>query len=58
MQVLNGLAHAFDTVQILDERNFYKHHGVDAWTALVRRVFVFNKLIYKIPVDGLVNLTQ
>ena len=51
---LAGLPHTFDSIEILDKRNFNQHHGIHTGATIVLRIFFGNKIINEVPVNCLI----
>ena len=45
LDFLDGLTHTSYSVQVLDEWDFNESDRVHAWSAHVRRILIFNKVI-------------
>ena len=52
------LAHAFNAIKILDERNLDQHDGVHTGASVVLTVFIFYQFINEGPVDCFVDDPQ
>ena len=58
LDFLAGLPHTFDSIEILDKRNFNQHHGIHTGATIVLRIFFGNKIINEVPVNCLVYDSQ
>src|SRR5690606_36532296 len=55
---LDGLAHGTNAEQVLDEDDLDEDDGIDAGTAVVFAVEVFDKVVNEIEIDGLVDFAD
>lgn len=51
----NRLPHTFNSVKVLDKRDFDQHNWIHARSSIIKAVFFFYKIINKIPVNGFIN---
>ena len=58
LDFFTGLAHTFNSIEILDKRNLNQHDRIHTWTSVIMRVFVNYKTINEVPVNCLIYNSQ
>ena len=58
LDLFDRLPHTFDPIEVLDEGDLNKHNRIHAGASVIRAVFIFYKVIDKVPVDRFINQSQ